>query len=73
MTRMTRWKGSRFLLFLLLLSLSCRTSKDFQAGEVAEKNGRYDEAVTYYSRAVSENPDDTRYQENLRRAKLRAA
>jgi general secretion pathway protein D len=57
----------------MLLSLSCRTSKDFQAGELAEKNGRYDEAVTYYSRAVSEDPDNPKYGENLRRAKLRAA
>lgn len=73
LTRMMRWKGSRLLLLALLISLGCRTSKDFQAGELAEKNGRYDEAVTYYSRAVSEDPDNTSYRENLRRAKLRAA
>ncbi|MGH9461433.1 MAG: tetratricopeptide repeat protein, partial [Vicinamibacteria bacterium] len=72
MTLMTRRRVSPFLL-LMLLSLSCRTSQDFQAGEVAEKNGRYDEAVTYYSRAVSEDPDNPKYGENLRRAKLRAA
>jgi len=70
---MTRWKGSPVLLVLLLVSLSCRTSQDFQAGELAERNGRYDEAVTYYTRAVAEDPNNPKYQENLRRAKLRAS
>ena len=70
---MNRPKGSSFVLFLLVLSLSCRGSKDFKAGEQAEKTGRYDEAVGYYTRAVGEDPDNTKYQENLRRARLRAS
>ena len=70
---MTRPIGSSLLLCLLLVSAGCRTSSDFKAGEVAESNGRFDEAVSYYKRAVKEDPNNSNYQSNLKRAKLRAA
>ncbi len=70
---MIRPIGSSLLLCLLLVSAGCRTSADFKAGEVAEKNGRFDEAVSYYTRAVKENPNNSNYRNNLKRAQLRAA
>ncbi len=70
---MTRPIGSSLLLCLLLVSAGCRTSSDFKAGEVAESNGRFDEAVSYYTRAVKKDPNNSNYQSNLKRAKLRAA
>jgi general secretion pathway protein D len=60
-------------LHFVLFSVGCQGSKEFQAGELAEKNGRYDEAVGYYSRAVADDPDNTAYRQNLERAKLRAS
>jgi general secretion pathway protein D len=70
---MIRPIGSSLLLCLLLVSAGCRTSSDFKAGEVAERNGRFDEAVSYYTRAVKEDPNNSNYRNNLKRAKLRAA
>ena len=70
---MTRPIGSSLLLCLLLVAAGCRTAADFKAGEVAERNGRFDEAVGYYARAVKEDPNKPKYRSNLKRAKLRAA
>ncbi|MEE9264496.1 MAG: secretin N-terminal domain-containing protein [Vicinamibacteria bacterium] len=70
---MTRPIGSSLLLCLLLVAAGCRTAADFKAGEVAERNGRFDEAVSYYTRAVKEDPNSSKYRNNLKRAKLRAA
>ncbi len=70
---MTRPIGSCLLLCLLLVAAGCRTAADFKAGEVAERNDRFDEAVSYYARAVKEDPNKPKYRSNLKRAKLRAA
>ena len=48
-------------------------SKSYKAGERAEKIGNYDEAVTQYTRALTEKPDDATIRRALERAKLRAA
>ncbi|MFQ5789767.1 MAG: secretin N-terminal domain-containing protein [Acidobacteriota bacterium] len=61
------------LLALALLVAGCRGSKHFQAGERAERVGRYDEAVSYYLRAVTEDPDNLHYRKSFERAKLRAS
>jgi len=45
-----------FLLSLLLLS-GCATG--FRQGQAALRQGRFDEAVTYFERALAENPSQT--------------
>lgn len=67
------------MLALLLASFTsltlgaCQAGKSFRAGEQAERAGRYDEAVAYYMRALTEDPSNERYKESLERAKLRAS
>ncbi len=70
---MIRLTGTLVVLHFVLFSIGCQGSKEFKAGELAEKNGRYDEAVGYYTRAVADDPDNTAYRQNLERAKLRAS
>lgn len=74
-----RWhsykRTSLFLLVLVVLMwASCATrSNDYQAGEKAELAGRFDEAVNYYSRALSEDPGNAEYRRSLDRAKTRSS
>ena len=70
-----RKRTSLFLLALASLAwLSCSTkSNNYKAGEKAELAGRLDEAVNYYSRALSEDPGNNVYRQSLHRAKIRAS
>jgi general secretion pathway protein D len=58
---------------LALLLAACATSSAFRAGERAERQKDYDQAVLEYSRALQQSPNDERCRESLRRARLRAA
>ena len=59
---------------VLTVSLAaCATSTNFSTGQMAEEAGRYDEAVNYYTRAVSEDPSNREYRRSLDRAKARAS
>jgi general secretion pathway protein D len=51
----------------------CASSSLTKDAERAEKAGRYDQAVALYTQLSAERPDDTRVQQNLQRAKLRAS
>ena len=65
-----------FLIPLVLLAAGvtgCATSRHFTAGEIAERMGRYDDAVVHYARAAAEDPSDSAAALSLTRAKLRAA
>ncbi len=74
-----RWhsfmRASVFLLVLATLTwVSCSMkSNSYNAGEKAELAGRLDEAVNYYSRALSEDPGNDVYRRSLGRAKVRAS
>ncbi len=51
----------------------CAATSITKDAERAEKAGRYDQAVALYTQLLAERPDDTRVQQNLQRAKLRAS
>ncbi len=51
----------------------CAGSSYPQEAERAEQAGHYDQAVTLYTKALSEHPDDPKLEQNLERAKLRAS
>lgn len=51
----------------------CAGSSYVKDAEIAEKAGRYDQAVALYSRALEEKPDERHIAQDLERAKLRAS
>lgn len=55
------------------LLAGCATRPHRDAGEAAERMGRYDDAVAHYARALSARPGDPVAEQGLARAKLRAA
>lgn len=55
------------------LLAGCATRPHRDAGEAAERMGRYDDAVAHYARALSARPEDPVAAQGLARAKLRAA
>ncbi len=58
---------------LSLMSGGCAASKVFSQGERAASLGEWDKAVLAYARALTMNPDSTRYQMSLSRAKQTAS
>ena len=56
-----------------LIGCVSNSSKLYQAGSTSERVGRYDEAVSYYTRAVEEDRNNLYYQQALARARLRSA
>jgi general secretion pathway protein D len=59
--------------FLIAGISGCATTSVVKDAERAERAGQYDRAVALYTQALTERPDDTRVQQNLQRAKLRAS
>ena len=72
---MRRWVFplSGVLLLGVLASTGCAGSRHTRAGERAERAGNHDDAVTFYARALRENPDDPYLRSSLQRARLRAS
>jgi tetratricopeptide (TPR) repeat protein len=60
-------------LFALILLVGCAVSESFKQGELLSKNNRWDDAIVFYEKAVSENPSAAKYQEKLALAKREAA
>ncbi len=58
---------------LSLTSWGCGASRVFSQGEKAASLGEWDKAVLAYARALTMNPDSTRYQMSLNRAKQTAS
>ncbi len=57
-------------LFCVILFLSCAPiSENFKLGEEMAKERRWEEAVLYFDKALSENPDSQEYKDSLIRAK----
>ncbi len=48
-------------------------SKLYLAGHTSERSGRYDEAVTFYTRALDGDRDNLHYRQALARARLRSS
>jgi len=60
-------------LALAILVAACVTTRSYRIGEKEMKREEYDRAVLMFSRAVSANPDSTKYKVALSRAKMKAA
>ncbi|HKN46952.1 MAG TPA: secretin N-terminal domain-containing protein, partial [Candidatus Polarisedimenticolia bacterium] len=60
-------------LALAALVSACVTARSYRIGEKEMKREEYDRAVLMFSRAVSANPDSTKYKVALSRAKMKAA
>jgi len=61
-----------FLLTVLLLS-GCVAQKSFRRAEQEARRENWDKAVIEYSKAIAEDPGNTRYKISLERAKLKAS
>lgn len=57
----------------LLIASGCTSFNAYEKGRSAEKIQNWDEAVMQYQKAAEINPDNMRYQMNLKRAKLEAS
>ena len=62
-----------FLLALVLLLSGCVAQKSFRRAEQEAKRENWDKAVIEYSKAIAEDPGNTRYKISLERAKLKAS
>jgi general secretion pathway protein D len=67
--------ASRFALLLVIAATcaGCATTSATRAGQRAERNEDYDQAVVEYTNALRTNPDDRNARQALERVKLRAA
>jgi type II secretory pathway component GspD/PulD (secretin) len=61
------------LLALAVGASACATSGSFRKGQTAARSGDWDSAVEYFTKAVHDNPDNSEYKINLRRAQEEAA
>lgn len=61
------------VLVLGLLTSACAASVAYRHGEEAARAANWDEAVSYYTKAVQENPDNPTYKISLQRAQEEAA
>lgn len=72
---MTKNKLSLLILltFTLLTVLACSSYQSYKKAENLMSQGKYDEAITYYNKALSEKPGEVEYSIKLSRAKDAAA
>src|SRR6266702_2794321 len=61
------------VLLVTVLASGCAASRAFRRGQEAIRSGDLDAAVTYFTKAVQDNPDSTEYKINLARAQEEAA
>lgn len=67
-------KNCKFYLFLILLFIySCSSYRAYKIAEDFMAQGKYDEAITYYNKALQESPNDIEYAIKLARAKEASA
>src|SRR5947209_551072 len=58
---------------LLVFAAGCASYSAFERGRTAEKTNDWDRAVVEYEKAAAVDPDNLRYQMNVKRAKLEAS
>ena len=61
------------LVLLATVASGCAAGRAFKKGQEASRNGQWDEAVTHYTTAVQEDPDNAAYKIQLERAMQTAA
>lgn len=61
------------LLVSLSLLCACASSKDFEHGRDAAREGEWDEAIAYFDRALADDPENLEYRMALQRARLEAS
>ncbi len=60
-------------LLVLFLLIGCAGMESFKQGEQLSKSERWDDAIAFYEKAVSENPSNKQYQKKLAVAKQESA
>jgi general secretion pathway protein D len=70
---MNRLKIATALLLLALPIATCTSYSSYQKAREAEKTKNWDDAVTYYERALDNDPENTHFKLALIRAKLEAS
>jgi len=66
-------KAAAAALLLAVAVSACGTSKNYRRAEGYQKDGDWDSAVAYYTKAVQDDPDRPDYKISLERAMLAAA
>jgi general secretion pathway protein D len=61
------------LIILVFLAACAGTNESFKLGQDFVKDNRWEEAIAYFQKAVSEEPDNQEYKDELARAKQEAA
>jgi general secretion pathway protein D len=61
------------LALLVMVASGCAAGKAFRQGEQAARQGDWDAAVSYYTRAVQNNPESAEYRIALERAMVNAS
>jgi tetratricopeptide (TPR) repeat protein len=61
------------LIILVFLAACAGTNESFKLGQDFVKENRWEEAIAYFQKAVSEEPDNQEYKDELARAKQEAA
>jgi len=74
MSRGRRHAARAIAAVLLAVAVSgCATSKNYRKGEELAREGDWDTAVAYFTKALQDNPDRPDYKISLERAMLKAA
>ena len=74
MSRGRRHVARAIAAVLLAVAVSgCATSKNYRKGEELAREGDWDTAVAYFTKALQDNPDRPDYKISLERAMLKAA
>ncbi|HOW57113.1 MAG TPA: CsgG/HfaB family protein [Smithellaceae bacterium] len=60
-------------IIILLFLAACVSNESFKQGEDFAKDNRWEEAIAYFQKAVSEEPDNQEYKDVLQNAKREAA
>jgi outer membrane protein assembly factor BamD (BamD/ComL family) len=59
--------------FCALLLFACAMSESYKLGQDLAREGRWEEAVVYFEKAISESPDNREYRDALKNAKEEVA
>ena len=60
-------------IIILLFLVACVSNESFKQGEDFAKDSRWEEAIVYFQKAVSEEPDNQEFKDALKNAKREAA
>lgn len=60
-------------LFVLMFLLGCAVNESYKMGQDLSKEGRWDDAIVFFQKALDEDPSNQEYRDALRKAKRESA